>query len=314
MVNNRAFETINVDEALTLAVGWISGRRTKIRQVAVGHEVAAAFRDVANMTIEDLGSREGESWAPDADLSPETYLTIDANLVGTAPSLGSEHGNLSLLAALQSAETLPDMKPGDLPAGDLSFYAVVIGDVAGSRAVFLRRSNPRRGLKRGRIYSLLTDTLQRIEEPIFAFDEWMDLVAFGDDVFVLSQTVFAALFRDQDSLAQQVPQWATDLHSAVPIEAAGRQRLVERAQRDSRIRARLEAIVRRGHLASVSNEVLREAMTLAELDADSLISADGEFLLQEEDIAPVLYFLNEDLFSGSLTQTSFRADKKATRN
>ena len=234
--------------------------------------------------------------------------------MGTAPILGNEHGNLSLLAALQFAETLPDLKPDDLPVGDLSFYAVVIGDIAGSRAVFLRRSNPRRGLKRGRIYSLLADTLQRIEEPIFAFDEWMDLVAVGKDVFVLSQTVFAALFRDQDALAQQVPQWTTDLIAAVPIEAAGRQRLEECAQRDSRIRARLEAIVRRGHLASVSKEVLREAMQSAELDADSLINADGEFLLEEEDIASVLYFLNEDLFSGSLTQTNFRADKKATRS
>lgn len=314
MVNSRAFEAIDVDQALTLAVGWVSGKRTKIRQVAVGHEVAAAFRDVANNTINDLGSREGEDWAPDADLSVETYLTIDANEVGTAPILGNEHGNLSLLAALQFAETLPDLKPNDLPVGDLSFYAVVIGDIAGSRAVFLRRSNPRRGLKRGRIYSLLADTLQRIEEPIFAFDEWMDLVAVGKDVFVLSQTVFAALFRDQDALAQQVPQWTTDLIAAVPIEAAGRQRLEECAQRDSRIRARLEAIVRRGHLASVSKEVLREAMQSVELDADSLINADGEFLLEEEDIASVLYFLNEDLFSGSLTQTNFRADKKATRS
>ena len=71
MVNSRAFEAIDVDQALTLAVGWVSGKRTKIRQVAVGHEVAAAFRDVANNTINDLGSREGEDWAPDADLSAE---------------------------------------------------------------------------------------------------------------------------------------------------------------------------------------------------------------------------------------------------
>lgn len=313
MDDSHEFKHVDTTAALTLSVGWSSGKRTKLRQIAVGHGVADAFRSVLRSTIKDLESREGQDWAPDADLSPETYLKLSTGDLGQAPMLATEHQPHSLVSALKAAEDLPDMKPIDLPTGDLTLYAITLGDVAGERAVFIRRSNPRRGLKRGRIYSLLSDTLQHIEEPIFAFDEWIDLVVIADNVYVLSQTVFAALFRDQDSLTKQVPQWSSELHEAVPISGAGKDRLEKKALRDSRIRARLEAIVRRGHLHTVSKQALRDAMSLAELDPDALLNTEGEFDLEEEDIAPVLYFLNEDLFTGALTQTSFRADKKATR-
>lgn len=313
MDDQASFNAVATSEAITLSVGWITGQRTKLRQIAVGHDVAAAFRLVLDSTLDDLRSREGQSWAPDADLTPETYLKIPLDQLGSAPKLAAEHGEWSLIGALARAEDLPDMKPADLPAGDLSFYAITIGDRPGSRAVFLRRSNPRRGLKRGRIYSLLEDTLQRIQEPIFAFDEWMDLIAVGDQMFVMSQTVFAAMFRGQDALAEQVPTWTADLSGVVPINIQGRDRLNVRALRDSRIRARLEAIVRRGHLPSVPRELLLQAMGEAGLDADALINDQGELVMEDADIAPVLYFLNEDLFTGALTSTSFRADKKATR-
>lgn len=313
MTDGSAFSSIDSQEAVTLSVGWVSGRSTKLRKVAIGQSVADAFRQVIQATLDDLARREGQAWAPDADLSPETFLTLKADEVGAAPKLGIEHGSATLLEVLQAADALEAMKPDDLPAGDLSFYAITIGDVPGQRAVFIRRSNPRRGLKRGRIYSLLQDTLQRIDEPIFAFDDWMDLLSVGDEVLVLSQTVFAALFRNQDALTQQVPQWTSDLHEVLPIASAGQDRLKERALRDSRMRARLEAIVRRGHLATVTADTLVEAMSAAGLDAERLISSEGELILEAEDIAPVLYFLNEDLFTGALTQTSFRADKKAAR-
>ncbi len=300
-------------EAITLVVAWPSNKKIKLRQVAISSEIASAFRGVIDSAMFELNQREGQVWAPDADLSPETFLTISEADLGSAPALAAEHGEQTLFGALKSAESLPVMDPEGLPAGDLTFYALVVGDSIGSRHVFLRRSNPRRGLKRGRIYSMLSDTLQRIEEPIFAFDEWVDLICIEEEIHILSQTVFAALFRGQDALTEQVPRWTEELKKVVSLADEGRSRLEAKAQRDSRIRARLEAIVHRGHLESVTEEVLRSAMAESGLDASRLINSSGEFLLEEEDIPQVLYFLNEDLFSGSITKVGFRADKKAAR-
>jgi hypothetical protein len=175
---------------------------------------------------------------------------------------------------------LETLAPAGIPTADLAFYALVVGGTLGHRSAFLRRSNPRRGLKRARIYTFLADSLERIEEPIFAFDEFVDLVFFGDKVGILSHSVFAAIFRDQDTLAAQVPQWARDLQQHVPITDDGRDRLTQKALRDSRLRARLESIVRRGHLPTVSQDTIRQAMSDAGMNPEKYINANGKLLLK----------------------------------
>lgn len=304
--------TIDSQDPITLAVGWTVGKSTKVRQVLLGADVATEFYQVAQDTINDLSSREASAWTPDADLSPETYLIFPAADVGDSPKLTSDHGGKSFLEVLSQAERLEAINPKHLPTGDVSFYAIVIGP-PGERIVFIRRSNPRRGLKRGKIYGTLSDSLQKVEDPIFAFDDWIDLVLSGENLYVLSQTVFAAFFRDQESLAKKIPEWIDQLGLHVPLADSSRECIHIRVTRDSRLKARLEAIVRRDHLASVSTETLRIAMEDNELDAERLLDSEGNLILEDDDVQQVLYLLNEDLFTGSLTKTGFRADKKAAR-
>lgn len=306
-------EMIDSTAALTLVVGWKSGQKTKLRQVAISTDVEAKFRGVISNALDDLNGREAVNWSPEADLSPETYLVIPASDLGPSPTLAAEHGGQSLANALAAGEGLHELAPQDIPAPDLSFYAFVVGNTPGSRSTFLRRTNPRRGLKGGRIYTFLSDALHQIQEPIFAFDEYIDLVFFENQVCILSHSVFAAMFRDQDALAAQVPSWAGDLQQHVPLTNDGRERLVQRALRDTRLRTRLESIVRRGHLPAVSQETMREAMVESGMDPSIFMDQDGRLTLQDVDIPQVLYFLNEDLFSGALTKVGFRADKKAAR-
>ncbi|WP_125458683.1 hypothetical protein [Rhodococcus sp. 1168] len=312
--NPEILASINVEAPtpITLSVGWTSGRNTKIRQILLGTDVAAEFRSVARRAIADLQTREAADWTPDADLTPETFLVLDVGEVGDAPRLTSDHDGKKFLEVLSQAERLEAINPKHLPTGDVSFYAIVIGD-PGDRTVFIRRSNPRRGLKRGRIYSTLADTLQTVDDPIFAFDGWVDLVVSEENLYILSQTVFVAFFRDQETLARKIPEWIDQLATHVPLGRESKDVLTQRVSRDSRLKARLEAIVRRDHLSTVSTEELRRAMEDNELDASRLLDAEGNLTITADDVPQVLYLLNEDLFTGSLTNTGFRADKKATR-
>lgn len=63
----------------------------------------------------------------------------------------------------------------------------------------------------------------------------------------------------------------------------------------------------------MSTEQMSEAMVANGLEPERLLDAQGSLVLEDEDIPQVLYFLNEDLFVGSLTSMGFRADKKAAR-
>lgn len=309
---SQNLSVINVDAPITLAVAWTTGKNMKIRQVQLSAEIADIFREVVRRTIADINSREPAPWTPDADLSPETFLVLSVEEVGSAPTLTTDHGGTTLLQLLSEAERLEIIHPNRLPTGDMTLYAIVAGDI-GRRAAFIRKTNPRRGLKSGRIFSILSQELQRIEDPIFAFDEWIDLVSLGENLIILSQTVFAALFRNQEVLAAKIPEWVKELNNSITISTEGQERLEARAKRDSRLRARLEAIVKRDHLSSVPRATLERAMEDNELDPSRLVDESGHLILDDEDIPAVLYLLNEDLFVGSLTSTGFRADKKAAR-
>ncbi|GEM_PF-1089580 len=304
---------VDLDGSLTLTVAWRSGKKLKLGRVETGPKVDAAFRELIRIAIDDLGNRAAEPWAPDADLTAETYLVIDAADLGPAPVLASEYLNRTLVEVLRDAQTIPPLDAKSLPTADMVFYALTIDHAAADRVTFLRRSNPRRGLRRASFFAGLGDSLTAIEEPIFAFDGAVDLVFSGPQVAILSHTAFAALFRDQQTLTAQVPKWVSELHAHVPLSEAGRDVLVERALAVTHLRTRLEAIVVRGHLKDVAPETLRKAMEANDLDPDRLLNAQGELILEPDDVPSVLYFLNEDLFYGPITEIGFRADKKAAR-
>lgn len=304
---------VSADSNLTLVIGWRVGRNLKLRRIELAQEVDAEIRKSARLALEDLAQREPEDWTPDADLAPETVLVVPVNdeYIGKSPTLGREHKG-SFLDTLAQAHLLDRLVPAKIPAGEAAFYAIVLGE-PDDPTVLIRRSNPQRGLKGGKLLGVLGDKLTRVTDPVFAFDDKVDLVLSGNQLYVLSQTVFAAFFRDQQHLAAKIPAWADTLKKHVDMSDQAKGALVDRAAKDTRLKTRLEAIVTRNHLEDVSTETLRSAMTQCDLDSETLINEDGVLNFDSEDVPTILKFLNEDLFSGSLTNSPFTANKKAAR-
>jgi hypothetical protein len=302
------WESIDPAASITLVVGWRSGTKMKLGRLVL----AKALGEVVGHVVEDLADRQPETWTPDADLSDETYLMLAADDVGAHPILAKDVPRDTLLAALRDGAGLPALAAADLPAAELAFYAIVVGQDPDGRTVFVRRSNPRRGLRHGKWFTSYAEALVRVDAPIFAFDELVDLIYVEDKLIVLSQTAFMALFRDNAALAAQVPQWITDIAQHVPIAPGGDEILANLAQRNSRIRTRLEAIARRGHLATVTADQLASAMTEVGLDPTSYLHG-GALVVEEANAHALLQFLNEDLFVGGLSAEGFRADRKSAR-
>lgn len=302
---------IDLDGALTLSVGWRTGKKLRMAQILVRSDVEMVFRSVVAECIENLEGRASEPWTPEGDLAPETYLTAPVACLGEEPVMAAEHGDQSFGEVVQSAQELAVIAPQDLPKRDLELYVVTVGSDESGRAAFVRRANPRRGLRAGRMLTSFRDVLTRIEDPVFAFDNMVDLVFFDDEVHVLSQVAFSMLFRNQDALRAQIPRWVNAVVESIPFEQQTKQMVIDKALRDTRLARRLETIASRGHLAGISMDHLRAKMQDVGLDPDAMISSNGEILVSEQGIPHLLYFLNEDLFSGVITNQGFRADKKA---
>lgn len=300
----------NLEGDLTLSVGWRSGNKMKLGRIETSSDLREQFREAIIRTVQNVAERTAEAWSAEADMTAETYLVARVDNLGDRPELVASFRGVALAEALSRAETIPPLHAGDLPVADMVIYALTVGDV-GERATFLRRMNPRRGLRKGKIFTSLRDSLTRIDEPVFAFDELTDIIFAGEDVIVLSGTAFSALFRSQEELRAQVPRWSEELSSHVPISDASKELIISRALNVTRVRTRLESIATRGHLEGVSSEQLRQSMISVGIDPDEMMDSDGRLNLTEDTVDRAVNFLNEDLFAGSITSIPFRADKKA---
>lgn len=304
-----SLNAFDVETPLTFFVGWLSGKSYHLRKVAVHTDISSEFRKIAAQTIEELKNRASEKWTPEAEISSHSYLECDIHEIDGSPTLTNKPDSL-FLPTLQSAEKLDEIQSRDIENKRLSIYGFVIGE-PGKRFVFIRRANPRRGLSGGKIYSLFSDALHKVTDPVLAFDSLIDLVIVEDRLLVLSQTAFAMLFRDNDALKQLVPKWGKTIMTQTKINESTIELMVESALRDSRHRQRLESIATRGHLEKIDQDTLRIAMIDCGLDPLLHFNSADELIATESEIPRFLYFLNEDLFAGSISGENFRVDKKA---
>jgi hypothetical protein len=75
------------------------------------------------------------------------------------------------------------------------------------------------------------------------------------------------------------------------------------------LRRRLQSIVERGHLATVTVADIRREMRKHGMKTADFIK-NGKLTFAQADAKLMLLLLNEDLFHGGLTNVPFQADRK----
>lgn len=321
---NHYLSQADIEAPITFFVGKRSGESLRLFKINIDEKVASSFREIARSVTEGgqasrgLLEREPEEWSPEAQITPETYLECSIEGVGDSPHI-TKKKNISLnsanekfLSLIQHPETFELLDPKKMKPENLSIYGFTIGGSA-DRIAFVRKLNPRRGLSSGKWFGFFSDTINRIDEPIFAFDNEIDLICVADRLVILKQSAFYALFRNNKGLHLLVDKWAQSLKSEIKcdIEEETLKKIKDKANSDSRIRQRLEAITERGHLGELSVDQIKNAMADCAMEEEDYFDSDGLLKVSDENIAELLYFLNEDLYSGSISGEAFRADKKA---
>lgn len=239
-------EQVLNEESFTFFVGWQSGKAYQLRRMELHEDVEEEFRKVLSQTIDGADNivgivdREAQPWSPDAVIYPETFLVCASESVGNFPKVVNRPEE-KFLDVLACAEDIQAIELKDLDKKRLSVYGFVLGD-PGSRTVFIRRANPRRGLGAGKFFGRYSDVLNKVTEPIFAFDGRIDLIYIDRKLLILSQNSFAMLFRDQADLKELVPKWGETLCNHYPVEKDSLLRIIDKANRDSRCRQRLDQL------------------------------------------------------------------------
>lgn len=336
-VRTWSLDTDAVDIAgdVTLVVARRSGKTLQGHKIEFDTKAGDVIRGVCRETLRRIAERSARQYEPSLHIDPASeYLAVpDAELVQheafrpkrrRSADLDEVNGRVN--PATATIETDPQVRHllrrasglERLPAERLTeytfqFYAAVVGSAPTARTAFVRKMNPAKVLRRGRMVFAYGDRLRSVDEPLLLLDEWFDLVVAPDGIAVLDQAVFEQLFRDVKVLNERYPVYAKAF-STLQLDQDQIETLVERCRHNSRLGNRLRQIYESGHLAAgnVTMTRVKREITKLGLPRDALLK-DGRLDFTGADADTILKLLNDDLFIGGLSGVPYEAGSKARR-
>lgn len=300
--------SISLEHLPLLGVAWWKGKQVDGKRLNTTPAVATAFQTTATTWLEKLGDMTEQAYSPEAAKDKDQYFLIDR------ASLDDAGGIVSTVLATPELDAVGS---GQFPLRTLLLYAFVFEqDMSNpspdTRVAFVRKHNAYQSGQGGRIFTRGASVLTEIEEPVFAFDDGMDLIVTKDKILIFHDGAFDYLFKNDAFIQTRVPTWVKDVAKSIPLSDSSIKDIAARAGSNTRVRRRLEAISSRGHLAKVSlAEVTKYArgqgIDISELIVDKKIETTGV------GVEVVLKLLNEDLVIGALSKEPFEIERKSRR-
>lgn len=292
--------TLSPTGPLRLLVTWRPTRTDPgVGEIAVDQDVQVFLRDACEETLYRIRERRPQEYTPDMQQQEdECIVVLDDELV-VESAIGK---------AVFSETPLAVTGPRDLPPGGLSAYVVLAGDGAERRA-FVRRANPRRSAGGSKLMAVMGAGVERLEAPVFSFDDHFDLVLTGEGVIALDQKVFEAVFK---GLADEaIEGWVQHLANCLPLAGNGARLLADCCSRSAVLRRKLKALAQSGHLPRLSPDNVRGHLQALRLPEREFITAEGELVFDRARPSAILDLLNEDLMVGPFSGSLYRVDRKS---
>jgi hypothetical protein len=322
---------LKLGKGTRLLLGWRDGRRDLDAQAArMTSDVSKEMIAACQRALSGMAQLDRRIYSGIPALEPEQYLSL---AVATG-SNGVAHDEADALEKLdqmmpeEAAATarLVELVNGafdedewltkdELALGSWLFYAVVVQLEDGGVAAFVRKYNPQRGLKAGRLRVAANgDTLARFDDPLFNFDFNFDLIIAPNEIAIFSVTAFNSVFADIELAKIHAGEHVTTITSSVvaslsgPSEALFRKECEERASLANRVR-RLAHV---DYLNRVTPAALRDALQQHGMPADRLGKTRVR-LTNRDDVEVFLDLVEGLYYEADFTGEARRADRYSVR-
>ena len=311
-------------------------------RVDIHEDTFEEFRDIADTAVSRIAELTRRPYAHFGSLEEDEYFALDnasipnrprpkrrrkaatdsATEEGAAPessSQGPSPGSDEVAAALRIvAETdqHPVLSAEGLRRGlKLNLYMISYPTDAGFLG-FIRRTGPQRSIAPGLRFFQYGDTLKRVTQPDFVFDDRVDIIVGPDEVAIFSDSAVQVLFRDvqlvMESVTENVHKVVSRFDQHLPLTPGGADALRTMCAKGPRIAKRLNDLVQH----RLSDLTLEPETTATALSSHRLghLLINKTLDLAEESIPSFLDFLEGRLYHDDHTQEPRRADRYSTRS
>lgn len=287
------------DNKPAVTVAWRTGGPVHARKLNAGSELSSHLEAMIEHTDATLEASTLLQYRPDVGEAEEGVVySAERN----------ERIDDELIQSLLKGQELDFAELDELREKRLSCYAAVQQRNEVSR-LYIRRQNPVKLASKTLFSAIAGGALDKLKQPVLAFDDQIDVVVEGTQIFILNIRGFESLFRDSDMVLEAAPKWVDELRDHVRISASGREELLAGVTRNSLHRRKLLSILDSSHIDKLTPKRIAKRMRKHNLDpAEHLVN--DELAITKNNMDSILKLLNEDLYRGDFSDEHFAASGK----
>lgn len=198
---------------------------------------------------------------------------------------------------------------------DMRFYVIILQPPQGQPIYFYRRYTSKKMLQKTARFAIMrnifdnTDEYHEVKTPVFLFDEDIDCISQGNDLFIFSKTHFYYMFRILDQLIESAEETLDLIQQNIPIENFGP--FARMCKKDKRKMDKLISIARQPYLNQVTIADMESVIKEYNLHI-LVVEINGKKMLQLDPHHPwdLLKLLNDDYLKSIMTGQNYAVDGK----
>ena len=188
----------------------------KFEKLQLSDDLTEDFRDAVGASLEkrnhDNGSGDLVLRHYDAGSKPESYEVEYMNL--------SEHDSIKQqISSLFSLANLGIFSVAEEFVSGLRFYVIVVQAGEGDPLYLFRSYSSKKELARSRSFGALFSGghFDRVRQPMFLFDQYIDCMSRGDDMFIFKKDKFQKIFRFFEMVLKAAKATLKTIEAKIPI-------------------------------------------------------------------------------------------------
>jgi hypothetical protein len=314
----------------------ILGRRSGTREIdavdaAVHKDLFSELRKPCEALLQKIEQTSARQYEAHAAIEPDDehfVLELDhlpkqpePRASRHSPGGGDEENHdrtAALVRTLRSPLGLRQLDARGIRDFKAMFYSIAFQQADGSWINFIKKTDPRRLLKPGRLWLRYEAPLRRVEEPDLVVESEVDVVLGPTHLASFSGRIIKDLFTDVHLALQQADGYVDGVASALgpdlPISDESLRILRKLAGQKFSIARRLYLLQEGLVGTDIKPSQIRAALLKHKIEPTELINENDQFIFDETSVSRFLDVLEERYFETDWTNESRRADRFSRRS
>jgi hypothetical protein len=326
---NPGWHNVSPSGPITLLLGWRPRpRRLTARRVDLDANFAEDLRGFAAKWFSRVSEMKSVPYGTgDPHLERDEYLDVpfsalppprqrDGRADSPADVMEEEHEEEGDLRRIVTEAFGCDefLDAQQLTSSRYLFYCLVSSTSHGPVGL-VKQTGPQRIAKAGGFLTMYSDSLRKLEQPVFVLEPDIDLMVSEDRIAVLRSLAFERLCSDLQLSEADVPAHVETLGQALPLTPGASEavdRVCRRGARTGRLLRQLAALPAESWHARDA-ESIREVADLRGLSAADFLTANGEIDVTEANVPVLLEMLASRYYTSDFDREQMRSDRARPR-